>query len=56
MKETTPTIPPGQQVRSTTCEPNLLRPNQPQNPQNSNVKPPNKTLGDHNAASLVTGQ
>lgn len=59
MKETTTVMPPGQpvgqQVRPTTCEPTLLRPSQPIDPQGSNVKPPNKAIGDHNNAGLVTG-
>lgn len=59
MKETTSTMPPGppvgQQVRPTPREPTLLRPSQPLDPQGSSVKPPNKALGDHNTAGLVTG-
>lgn len=59
MKEATPAMSPGQpvgqQIRPTTCEPTLLRTNQPIDHQVSNVKPPNKALGDHNNTGLVTG-
>lgn len=57
MKETTSTMPPGQQGKSTTCEPNLLRPSQPIIDQQipSNVTASNKALNDHNVAGPITG-
>lgn len=56
MKETTPVIPPGQQVRPTSYEPNALGCNQSVNPQNpTNIMTPNKTLGDRNISGPVLG-
>lgn len=52
MKETTPVMPPGQQIRPPTCEPNLLGPNQNLGSQNtSNVSTSNKTISDHNTTT-----
>lgn len=58
MKETSPAMPPGQQVRNPISERNLPRPNlhvEPLNPSNT-VAATNKTLGDHNTASSVTSK
>jgi hypothetical protein len=56
MKETTSTIPQGQQNRPTTCEPNVIRPNQPVDPQNPiNVTPPNKALDNRPIPGPVIG-
>lgn len=46
MKETPPTMPPGQQVRIPTSE--------PQNPSNIAAAATNKTFSDHNITSPVT--
>lgn len=58
MKETTSTMPPGQQGGSTTSEANLLRPSHPIIDQQipSNVTASNKTFTDHNVANPITGQ
>lgn len=54
MKETTPTIPSGQQGRSTTFEPNLLASNQSIDAQNTtNVVPLKNKLGDHNVVPII---
>lgn len=55
MKETPPSMPPGQQVRIPTSEHTLLGQHvEPQNPSNIAAVAANKTFSDHNVASPVT--
>lgn len=55
MKETPPSMPPGQQVRIPTSEHTLPGQHvEPQNPSNVAAIATNKTFSDHNIASPVT--
>lgn len=56
MKESTSSLPSGQQGRTTTCEPNVHGSIQPVEPQNtSNVLASNNALGDHNFVGSISG-